>query len=214
LENGWREGDFDIDLRLSQGYEFYSKNDIFPLNRCYNQEHLTPFQIFLSCSYNDCFSMHLLQEYSWKSLSLMQSEIAAVFSLNKYDFYLSYLYQKRALQRDRELVSDVPVFAVAGFTVPIGKHIQIHYDGSFYSRDRHAFPGFGGARPLLNRFKFNYDGHCWGVSFGFEEKRYRQYGKWKSERAITLSLSLESIGSFAQRFRRPVIYKAPKDYEG
>jgi hypothetical protein len=110
------------------------------------------------------------------------------------------------VQKERELFSDVSGFVLLGGTIPLGKEVYLHYDSNVFSD--------GGIKPLLNRVYLNYEGHCWGVGLGFEDKHYREYGRWKSEPTITFSLHLESIGSFAQKFRRPVIYRAPKDYTG
>jgi hypothetical protein len=217
IQNNWQLEHLDIDFHVSQGFDFYNKADIFPLNRCYNQRHLSPFKIHAAFATQNAdstnFDLQILQEYSWKTFSLMQSEIVASLSWKKYHFFLGYLYQQEALQADRKLFSDIPMFAKVGCAIPLGNELQLHYHGSFYSKYPHAFPFFKATKPLLHNLRLNYDGHCWGLSIGYEEKRYRQYGKWKSERGITLALRLESIGSFAQKFRKTPTYRAPKGYE-
>lgn len=218
LQNNWQLDTFDLDIHLCQGYDVYNNSEIFPLRRCYNQKHLSPLRILAAVSSDKSSSTHvglqLNQEYSWNNMSLLQAELTALFSWKKYDFFIAYLYQKEQLQKDRELLSDVPVFAKIGCTVPVAKGLLLHYNGNFFSKCRHTLPFFNAVHPLYQSVYLNYDGHCWGITLGFEEKRYRQYGKWKSERAITLSLRLESIGSFAQKFRRPQIHRAPKEYKG
>jgi hypothetical protein len=218
LRNNWKLDRLHIDLLSEQHYDFYSKSDILPLYRCYNQKHLSPLRLQLNCYYewsdSQGIDVSFAQEYSWKSLSLIQSEILASVKWKDFSLFLGYLYQKRALQKERMLFSDIPAFAIVGVTVPTGKKLCFHYDGSFYSKYKHLFPIFNTMKPMLHRLRLDYKGHCWGASIGWEEKRYRQYGKWKSERAITFALRLESIGSFAQKFRRPVISRAPASYKG
>ena len=197
---------------------------------------LLPLKISVDCSYsgesdpNDFLCCaQLVQEYAYTKVdsknigfSLIQSEVLANFSWKKYEFYLACLYQKRSLLSSRRLFSEVatcssgdglkfnPFFANLGFSFPLGKELNVSYDGSFYAKQTALHKSW--LSPLSHRLRLRYDGHCWGTTLGFEEKRYRQSGKWKSERAITLALSLKSIGSFAQKFRRPVIHKAPHDY--
>ena len=65
---------------------------------------------------------------------------------------------------------------------------------------------------MSHRFSLDYKGHCWGLALGYEEKRYREYGNWKREHVITVAIKLNSLGSFAKRFKRPVIYRAPASY--
>jgi hypothetical protein len=216
LRNNWKLNNLYIDLLLNQGYEFYNSSDIMPLRRCYNQKHLAPFRFKAECNLHGV-NASISQEYSWASLSMIQSEIMAHFSWKKYNFFLGYLYQKESLQKNRELLSDIPAFALIGISLPLGKQLQINYDGGFYSKYKHLFPMFNTMKPMLHRIRLDYEGHCWGFSLGWEEKRYRQYGNWKSERAVTLALRLESVGSFAQKFRnfrRPLIHRAPASYKG
>jgi hypothetical protein len=136
------------------------------------------------------------------------------FSLHtkKYDIFAAALYQKTSVQRERELLSDIPFFLMFGITVPFGDRAQLHCDSSFYSR-RSIFPLWHKLSPLSHRIRLDYNGHCWGAALGFEEKRYRQYGNWKSEHAFSLSLRLDSLGSFTKRFKRPVPFKAPDFYD-
>jgi hypothetical protein len=130
----------------------------------------------------------------------------------RYNIFVGALYQKPTTQVQRELLSDIPLFLMFGVTLPLGKHTQLHCDSSFYST-RSVFPLWHKVRPLSHRIRLDYDGHCWGVSLGFEEKRYRQYGNWKSEHAFSMSLRLDSLGSFTKRFKRPVVLRAPDSYE-
>jgi len=211
LRNNWFLRDWTIDLLISQRYDFFDNEELFPLHRCYVSKHLLPLRAHVRCSYK-WLDFFVTQEYCWKNLSLIQSEIGFLFSYDKFDFFVKYLYQKERLQRERELFSDIPAFALVGGAIRLGKKISFSYGASFYSKYRHMFPMFNTMKPMLHQLHLDYSGHCWGISVGWEEKRYRQYGSWKSERALTLSLRLESIGSFAQKFRRPVIQQAPEGY--
>lgn len=213
LRNNWKLNNWSIDLLMSQGYDFYGNSNIFNLRRAHNQKRLLPFRASVGIA-NDGFHLNLAQEYGIKSPSVLQSELVAGLSFSDFDFFVGYLYQREGIQKSRELLSDIPAFALIGATVPIGSDIKFHYNGSFFTNYRHSFPIFNIMKPMLHRFKLNYEKHCWAISLGFEERRYRQYGRWKSERSITLAIRLESIGSFAQKFKPPSVSKAPQDYRG
>ncbi|MBD3231567.1 hypothetical protein GF322_02780 [Candidatus Dependentiae bacterium] len=205
LRNNFYIEDIQIDLNIKQAYDFYSRSDIFSLYRSPSEKNLFPLNVELGV-FCDPLNVSIAQEYDWKSFRLIQSEINCSFKLGQFDFYLSTIYQNRKLQEVRELYSDLPHFITLGITVPTFKHLTISYDGQFYSdKDCKLLP-FEGLKPLIHRIRFDYQGHCWGISVGFEEKNYRQYGNWKSERAFTLFVRLESLGSFARKFKRPVIY--------
>ncbi|MBU1007496.1 hypothetical protein KKA53_00215 [Candidatus Dependentiae bacterium] len=212
LRNNWRLNDFCLDLVVTQGYDFCNRSDIFPLRRSYSQKHLAPLHIQTQCTYKD-FDLSLTQEYDWKNFSLATYEIMMSFARDNWNLFLGYIYQKDAVRRERELFSDISTFVMVGCSVPLGNSVNVTYNGKFYSKHKHALPLFNAMKPMLHHVCFDYKGHCWGISIGWEEKRYRQYGNWKSERALTLSLRLESIGSFAQKFKRLPIYRAPEGYE-
>jgi len=212
LRNNLKLDQFYIDLLISQGYDFYHRSEIFQLRRGYGQKHLAPFMVHARGGYKG-FNVSLVQEYDWRTFALAHLEVMASLSQENYDFFVGYLYQKKVLRRERELFSDIPTFAIIGCSVPLGKSLRFHYNGKFYSKDERAFPPCNASKPMLHHVRLDYEGHCWGISFGWEEKRYRQYGNWKSERAITLAIRLESIGSFAQKFKRLPMYHAPVGYD-
>lgn len=214
LRQNWLLGDVAINTQLRQGYDFFERSEIFPLRRCYNQRHFVPLSVDIGCSYKDNVHVQWNQEYSLKNTSLIQSNLTTFLRWKKFEFSIGHVYQREQLRQNRGLLSDIPSFALIGCTIPFSDHALFRYDGSFYSTDKRVFPFLNSFKPTLHRVRFDYNGHCWGVSLGFEEKQYRQYGQWKSERAITFALRLESIGSFAQKFKRPVIYRASEEYEG
>lgn len=211
LRNNWKFDDWHLDFVVTQGYDFYNRLDIFPLRRSYGEQHLAPLQLHTRCTYKG-FDLSFMQEYNWKSFSLAEYEIMMSFAWKDWDLFVGYLYQKKALRQERELFSDISTFAIVGCSVPLGKSLKVNYNGKFYSNYKHAIPLFNTMKPTLHHICLDYQGHCWGISVGWEEKRYRQYGNWKSERALTLALRLESIGSFAQKFKRLPIYHAPAGY--
>ncbi len=205
LKNNWHVGNMLIDFDVGQAYDFYSSSDIYPLRRCPRQTNLLPLclDLGLSC---DVLSFFISQQYNWKGFELLQNEISLNFSLNRFNLSLLTLYQDKKLRHERELLSDVPHSVIFSISVPILKNATISYNGQFYSQKNSQFFPFEGLRPLLHRISLDYQGHCWGICFGFEEKRYRQYGNWKSDRAFTLYVKLESLGSFARKFKRPTTY--------
>ena len=204
LRNNWYLQNVQLDLNLSQAFDFYNSSDVFSLQRCPEQKHLAPFKVEfgLDC---DMLNLEINQEYNLKDFRLLQSEIRCDFSLNKFKLCVGTLYQDPKLQNQRELYSDIPHFLLCNISVPILKHATIFYDGQFYSKkDSKLFP-FEGLKPLYHGIRLEYEGHCWGISLGFEEKLYKQYGNWKSDRAFTLFVRLESLGSFARKFKKPDI---------
>jgi len=196
--------DYQIDLELKQGYDFYTRDDIFPLRRALASKHALPFRYDASV-YSDYINLSCAQEYDVKNLKMLQSEISTGFSFNRFNTSIGYLYQNTELQKRRELLSNIPHFVLFNLAVPISKHATLRYDGQFYSEHKHSFFSLGSIKPLLHRIRLDYDGHCWGFYIGFEEKKYREYGTEKAEHYFVFSLKLESIGSFANKIRQPSI---------
>lgn len=205
LRNNWYFNNLQIDLNIITAFDFYNKNDIFPLRRCPGQKHFLPPKFELNLG-SDILNLFLCQEYNWRNFQLLQSQINFNFALGDLNLYLGTLYQHESLQKERELFSDIPHFVTVGFSVPLFKKTMLSYDGHFYSQKGTRFLPFEGLRSLSHAIRLEYNGHCWGVALGFEEKRYREYGNWKSENAYSLFVRLDSLGSFARKFKRPPIY--------
>jgi len=206
LSNNLIMGDHQLSLDLHQEYDFYNSNDRFVLRRGLDEKHLLPFRY--DFYYNSKhFYCGISQEIEWKNLVLLQSEINTGLNIGKVNFGFSYLFQKPEIQRRRELLSNIPHFFEASCSIPFGDHGRLVYEGQLYAKQQtHPF-ALEGITPLIHRLRFEYDGHCWGFHLGFEQKKYREFGMPRNERAIVFSLRLDSIGSFAKKFRKPFAWK-------
>jgi len=196
--------DYQIDLELKQGYDFYNRQDLFPLRRGLTSRHLLPFRYDISIA-SDSLILACAQEYDMKNLKMLQSEISTGITSDRFNASIGYLYQNEGIQRRRDLLSNIPHFVLCNLAVPISKRATIRYDGQFYSEHKHSFFSLGSIKPLLHRIRLDYNGHCWGFCIGFEEKKYREYGTERAEHYFVFSLKLESIGSFANKIRQPSI---------
>lgn len=205
IRNNWYIDNIQIDFNINQACDFYNCSDIYPLFRSTDQKNFLPLKVDLNL-YCDVIGLFVSQEYDWKNFQLIQSQINFNFNLNKFNISLTTVYQIEKLQRERELFSDMPHFVLFEISVPLSKHAILSYGGQFYSeKDSKLFP-FEGLRPLIHKIRLDYQGHCWGISLGFEEKRYREYGNWKSENFFTLFIRLESLGSFSRKFKKTPVY--------
>lgn len=206
LRNNMQLKDLSVDLNVRQSYDFYSRSDIFPLDRAAIDQHIQPIRFDLSMNKSP-YSLFVAQEYEWRTGRLLQSEMQVNFSLDKINLSAGYLFQDPTMQVQRELLSNIPHFATLSVSFPVSRCAMMLYDGQFYLEKYPHFFDIAHVKPLLHRIRLDYDGHCWGFYIGFEEKKYREYGNWKKERAIVFCLRLESLGSFAQKFRRPQFLK-------
>jgi hypothetical protein len=206
FRNNWILNNIRCDLNLAQSYDFYKGSDIFYLDRGCESKHLLPLKS--SCSLNsEHLNLYCTQEYDLKEKRLLHFECSSGFKANRIGFNIGYLFQHPKIQQERALLSNIPHFVLVDFSFPLNKQASIYYDGQFYSeKGRHIF-AFAGIQPILHRLRFEYNGHCWGFYIGFEEKKYREYGNHKRDRAIIFSLKLDSLGSFAKKFKNPAIMK-------
>lgn len=204
LRNNWRVGPMNLYLHMNQGYSFVSKQSAHPLIRGVSHSNLMPLMLEAGVS-NEVVGLELEQEYDWTKFRLLNSMIQARFSAKKIYARLGYLYQHHALQYERTLLSNIPHFLYLDIQIPLGKHVTIGYGGQFYSETGSQFMQFSAIQPLLHAVRVEYKGHCWGFSLGYEEKRYREFGNNKHERAIVFSLRLDTLGSFAKKFKRPEV---------
>lgn len=212
FRSDWYFDDIYVGFGMSQGYEFYKHEDIFPLRRSGHREQLLPFK----------FDMHLNSELVFfeseyqidlKRGQLLQAEFTGGVRKDPFYVTMSIFYQHPDLQRERELLSDIPSFALVTLGLPLLYNLRVGYEGHFYSPSNSLVAAIKDPHALYHRVRFEYDGHCWGASIGFEEKRYRQQGRTKSEQAYFFALKLESIGSVSKQFKKePVVLKAPLDY--
>ena len=104
-------------------------------------------------------------------------------------------------------------FVLVGMSMSFGKEFRIGYGSEFYTGCSGLLGIIKDPIVSFHRIKFDYAGHCYGFSVGFEEKRYRQQGVIKGERAYFFAFKLSSLGSFAKRFKQePTIVESPNDY--
>lgn len=210
LRNSVSSHHASFDWQLSQGYDFYDRSDIFFLRRGTLDNHLLPICIDGALQLGD-LSVAAAQEYEWRNGRLLQSEISINFERNKFTAGCGYLFQRKELQSERMFIANIPHFLTFNAMLPITKRLALSYDGQFYAEQGPKIFSFSTIRPLLHRIRLEYKGHCWGFCFGFEEKKYRDSGNWKQDRAMVLSIRLDSLGSFAQKFRQPQIVRVNGD---
>jgi len=207
LRNNWDINDWHLDFDVKQGYDFYSRNDIFYLRRGVKQCHLLPFSYDFGVVNGQTY-LGLRQEYEWGNFDLLQSEINLTTNINRFHLGIGYVYQNRGLQQQRQLLSNIPHFIVANIAIPLSKHATLGYDGQFNASSKGSPFLYEGLSPLVHRIRFDYDGHCWGFYVGLEEKKFKEYGMGRTERALVFSFRLNSLGSFAKKFKQvPQIVK-------
>lgn len=196
-----------LDLHVKQAYDFYRRNEWFWLRRGIKQKHALPFSYEVNCTH-DNFYMSLGQEYEWRDFQLLQSELNIGLCVKRVQCGIGYLFQKRDLMIKRNLLANIPHFISLSTSVPLGKRLTLGYEGQFYAEHKSSIFSLDGITPLIHRVRLDYDGHCWGVYVGYEEKKYKEYGIGRDERAIVLSFRLDSLGSFAKKIKRmPQFFK-------
>lgn len=207
IANNWNWKNWSVDLNVEQGYDFYSRSDIFYLRRGVNQRHVLPLSYDFNIGY-DIFKFFLAQEVEWGRAHLLQSQIGAGIFKDKLNISASYFYQHPLLQQSRKLLSNIPHFIFVNIAIPISKEVVLCYDGQFYDEQGWHFAELKGIKPLIHRIRMEINGHCWGLYFGFEAKKYRECGNRKAEHTFVFALKLDSLGTFAKKFRRqPIMHK-------
>lgn len=201
VRNSLDLGTAHFQLDLTQGYDFYKNGDIFFLRRGVEQQHLLPFRYDAELGYHDVHCS-LTQEFQWPHYDIVQSQASIGLLHRGFNLGLGYLYQKPKLQDERQLLSQIPHFMLINLAVPFGSNTTLSYEGQFYATRRKSIFSVDGITPLIHRVRLDYDGHCWGFYLGYEEKRYKEYGMRRNERAIIFAFRLNSLGSFAKKFKR------------
>lgn len=201
LDMAYVAGKTQFDMNIQQGYDFYPNSDRFLLARSLTQQHIMPVTYTCGATHGST-SWWLKQEYDWPNFQLLQSQLAVDITLpKKWHLGLGYLFQKREMQVKRELLSTIPHFLLASLTIPLSKRATLQYDAQLYAPQRSSLFFFDGIKPLIHRVRLEYDGHCWGCFIGFEEKKFKECGIARNERALVFSLRLDSLGSFAKKFK-------------
>jgi len=203
LKNQWDLGAVNAGLDLEQAYDCYTASDRFMLERGLHDNHAVPFRCD---AYVDVENVHVGvgPEIEWKNFQLASCDINTSVRVGKLHIGLGYLFQNKLVEKNRELLSRIPHSVVASIVVPLGGAANIVYDGQFYAMQQKQPFCLNGISPLIHRVRLEYNGHCWGFYLGFEEKKYKEYGIGKNERAIVFALRFDSLGSFAKKFKRPL----------
>lgn len=200
LRNNIVIGALQGELQINQGVDFYKQQDLFYLRRGFGGSHILPLSGLISLG-GDPFIVSLGQEYDWRKARLIQSELHATLFFSKFHIGMGYLFQNRKMQGVRHLLSNIPQFLTINLAVPLSKQTTLVYDSQFYSETDKHFAQWSNVKPLLHRIRLDYSGHCWGGYAGFEQKRYRECGVNKFENLFVFALRLDSLGSFAKKFR-------------
>ncbi len=212
VRNSWNFEKVRFELISKLASDFNNRTDLFFLRRNAFTEHLLPLQLQLNFD-SDNLRLTISQDYDLRTGTLLESAINTGVSFRESYFYSSLVYQNPTHQKSCEFLSDIPAFVNLGFKIPIYKNMHMHYNSNFYSTSNSFFGVFRNSDALLHRLRFQYAGHCWSTSFGFEEKRFRQDGNVKSEQSYFLSFKLDSLGSLAYNLKKePEILKAPLGY--
>lgn len=191
-----------LEAVLQQGYDFYANADRFLYERSLGHKHALPLRCDFSIGNRD-FSGRVTQEYDWPNLQLLQSEITCNFMIHKHlQCGVGYLFQNRRMQEARSMLSSIPHFILCNVTLPLSKRLTMSYNAQLYAARQPPAFVLEGIKPLIHRVRLEYDGHCWGFFIGFEEKKFKECGIGRNERAIVFSLRLDSLGSFAKKFKR------------
>lgn len=201
IRNHWNIDQLDMNLDIKQACDFYRRSDWFSLRRGVKQQHLLPFSYDFQLGYQNV-QASLIQEYEWGHFNLLQSELNTMLMVKRVQLGVGYLFQRQDLARQRDLLSTIPHFVTATIAIPLGKHATLSYEGQFYAAGRSSFFSFDGITPLIHRIRLDYDGHCWGFYVGLEEKKFKEYGIGRDERAVVFSFRLNSLGSFAKKFKK------------
>lgn len=198
----WIGDDRFTTLLLSQGFNCGSSVDLFPLEKNPYERHLLPLELRFEQWYSNLF-VSSEQLFSWKNSTLLQLITTIGVDYAGFSCALSHLYQHPALQQQAKLFSDVPHFLLVNVHLPLGKNLQAQYEGTYYASINNGFFDFRSVKPLGHGAYLSYRADCWALMFGYEEKRYKRCGNWESEQAFVVSFKLESLGSFAKKFKRP-----------
>jgi len=200
--------DWSLDVLACQAYDFEKSSNRFPLYQSLKQAHLMPLQYELSLS-KGAFAASMMQEYDWPDFQLLQSELGFNIFLRKLQLGLQYLFQKPRMLSQRAYLSSIPHFLHFHCGVPLSKHATLFYEAQCYAPQRSALFFLDGIKPLIHRVRLEVDGHCWGFFIGFEEKKFKECGIGRNERAMVFSLRLDSLGSFAKKFKRVPQFARP-----
>jgi len=206
MRNAWSFDDVSFDVDITQAYDFYNQSDIFMLRRSDGKSHFLPLRYDIGFGYRDV-RCDVSQEFGLRDGALLQSEISTSFNFRKARMGVSYLFQTRSLMTQRELLSNVPHFLNVNVGLPLGSHAALVYEGQFSALQRSSIFFFDGIKPLIHRVRLDYDGHCWGCYIGVEEKKYKECGIDRTERAVIFAFRLDSLGSFAKKFKNSPIFK-------
>ncbi len=189
LHNRLRYQNVDVTLDLEQGYDVVDNDQRFFLDRLPYSKHLLPLRI-AGAMMHEKLQVSLVQEYEWRQLKVMQSAFSIVFTDNRLQLSLSYLYQDKALQHKRRLLAHIPHIILLNLALPLTSATTLVYQTQLSAR---TCPHFA-VVPIMHRLCWEYEGHCWGCSIGFEAVNYNKESFDKQARALVLSLYLGARG--------------------
>ena len=210
FESSWLLDDIFFRIDTAIGYEWADMQAVFPLRVSSVHTHALPIRIAVEGAYKEGFSFSLHQEYHGKNFSLLQLEMDLACFYKQWSLNVGWVHQSRGTQQSRGLLSDIPSFVHMTTGCALEEKFSCMYTASFALKGARPSSFFAHVDVLLQRLRIDYNGHCWGVSFSFEEKRFSQRGQVKKEQLYCFSFRLQSLGVLAKYFKnKPTILKAP-----
>jgi hypothetical protein len=205
VENRWYIDRLYAACVVSGGYDFAPESRWFPLRRATQHSHWLPLVVDLTMQYDFC-NIRLAQQYSVQHGGLLQSELMLNTQFEAFSLRAGWVYQSECLQKTRALLADISSMLNFESVVNLGSAWQVSYAGQFTLKRSSGSCFFPPVDILLQRFRVDYKGHCWGIAVGFEEKRYAIRGCVDTDQVYFFSLRLQSLGVFAKHFKQtPVI---------
>lgn len=210
LENRWYVDEWYASCIVQGGYDFDKPCELFPLRRASLTSNWLPLVVDMQVA-NRQADVRLTQQYDIKSGKLLQLELMLFAQCPYFSLRAGWVHQDRSVQCVRALFADVSSMINTEISANIDSAWQVSYAGQFCLEGNNGNCFFRPVHVLLQRFRVDYKGHCWGAAIGFEEKRFSLRGCVDTEQVYFFSLRLQSLGVFAKHFKQnPTILAEPE----
>jgi hypothetical protein len=201
--NSWNFNDINTNVLLRQGYEFSNHNYIHPLKKINHNKHgLTPCKIDINIS-SSTFKTILSYDFDIQHQKPLRFFTTAGITVQQFKLDVGYLFTNQETMKIQNLSTDIPHFLNLTTTIPMKKGLFLHYSGMLYANTSETIFNFKNIQSLAQFIKFEYKGHCWGCSLGFEEKHYKELGITKKDQTFVFSLKIDLLGSVSKKLKTP-----------
>jgi len=196
LEGMWYGAGTTAVVRIQQPCYIGNQKDMYLLARSHVSGRGMPLHLSTRLE-SGTWQWKSQHEYNWYTNTFVHHQLGITFKSLRFEIGMQLAHYDPAHAVARELL-----FAGGTFVSCQAKWYYTHRLCSWYKSDWYYRRQEDVVVGLHQDFGVSYEGHCWKLQCGYEEKRYLHYGRRKKQRSFYMRVSFEELGTLGTKLKQ------------